>query len=351
MAATASLAHAQVAEDAAAVQLIRTRLEKTAPGTAVAAAILTPAGTRTYFEGVTGNPHQPKPDADTLFEIGSVTKTFTAALLAEMVGRGEVRLDTPLRSLLPTHVKLGKEEPRAITLEDLSAHRSGLPRLPTGLRFLYVSLRNMSNPYADYIPEDLWKWFDGRDVSSVGNKVEYSNLAVGTLGAVLARRLGVNYEQAVRTRLLAPLGMPNTFIEIPAARRPLLAQPHDEKGRAVPAWDLPAIEGAGALRSNLGDMITWLRANIEQHPPLSAMLYTPRAEMDKDIQVGLGWIISKDAKGTVIWHNGGTGGSRSFIGFDPVSREGVVVLTNSAVEADSLAMSLLRTLGPKAEQP
>src|SRR5689334_1020665 len=149
-------------------------------------------------------------DGDTLFEIGSITKVFTALLLAEAVQRGEVSLEEPVAKLLPAAVKVPARGGREITLLDLSTHSSGLPSLPSNL-----NPKDPANPYADYSVEQLYAFLSSAQLSrDVGSKYEYSNLGVGLLGHALALRDGQSYEQLVRSRISGPLGMPSTVITL-----------------------------------------------------------------------------------------------------------------------------------------
>src|SRR5262249_11166935 len=125
-------------------------------------------------------------DGDTVFEIGSITKVFTSLLLADAVKRREVALTDPISKFLPDRVKSPERGDRAITLQDLSTHTSGLPRLPANF-----APKNASNPYADYSVEDLYQFLGGYQLTrDIGTQYEYSNLGGGLLGHVLALRAG-----------------------------------------------------------------------------------------------------------------------------------------------------------------
>ena len=167
--------------------------------------LIDPKGRRVIAQGSFTH-DDPRPvDGDTLFEIGSVTKVFTTLLLADMVRRGEVTLDDPVAKFLPPDVTV-PERGRAITLQDLATHTSGLPRLPTNF-----APRDFTNPYADYsvaaLPVPVRPRADARRRRAI---LEYSNLGVGLLGHVLARRAGVDYEALVVARIAKPLGLMST---------------------------------------------------------------------------------------------------------------------------------------------
>ena len=281
-------------------------------------------------------------DGRTLFEIGSITKVFTGILLADMVGRGEVRLEDPVAQFLPEGRSVPSRNGKQIRLVDLATHSSGLPRMPSNF-----APADPSNPYADYSAERLYEFLRGHTLTrDIGERAEYSNIGVGLLGHALSRRAGRPYEALVTERILEPLGMTNTRIALRPEDRARLAPGHSAAGMPVPNWDLDALAGAGALRSNVDDMLTFLAANI--NPPESRIgrairtAQTPRMAFNDTMRVGLLWLTQTTGFGrTVVWHNGGTAGYRTYIGFDPERRVGVVVLSNRNNGVDRIGQHLL----------
>ncbi|MXV90326.1 MAG: beta-lactamase family protein [Acidimicrobiia bacterium] len=282
------------------------------------------------------------PDGDTVFEIGSVTKVFTSIVLADLELSGDLALDTPVQSLVGDEVRVPVRDGAEITLGHLATHSSGLPRLPDNL-----APADWANPYADYTVEHLYEFLAGHKLArDIGEAVEYSNLGYGLLGHVLALREGVDYETLITQRILEPLEMSDTAVELTPPSRERLAPGHDEELQPVPNWDIPTLAGAGSLRSTVNDLLIFLEANLglRQTPLREAMAHThvpqvtdPALGMD----IGLGWIIADEGDRRFVWHNGATGGYSSFIGFDPQAREGVVVLSNSVISVDGLAYRLL----------
>jgi CubicO group peptidase (beta-lactamase class C family) len=317
--------------------------------TCIVVGVIDGAGRRSVSAG-TLSPAGAAPDGNTVFEIGSVTKVFTSALLAEMAQRGDVRLDEPVAKLLPPDVKVPLRG-RPITLADLATHTSGLPRLPSNM-----APKNASNPYADYTVQQMYAFLSGYALArDVGVQYEYSNLGAGLLGHALALRAAASYEDALVRRVLTPLGMTDTRITLIPAMRGRLAAGHNQAGYAVPNWDLPALAGAGALRSTVNDMLTFLQANMK--PPATAVgralaeTHTPRHPLGAAPgRIGLGWHIRPSSRGDIVWHNGGTGGYHSFIGFDPARGIGVVVLHNSAASIDDIGLHLLDETVPLAKR-
>lgn len=304
--------------------------------------------TRVLAAGTAGGPGARPLDGRTVFEIGSVTKVFTAALLAEMAGRGEVRLDEPVASLLPPGTRVPAQQGRDITLLDLATHRSALPRLPANL-----VAKDPANPYAAYSTGALYEFLAGyRPTRAIGSLYEYSNLGVGLLAHALEHRAGKGYEQLLIERVLDPLGLADTRVTLSPGQRARFAAGHDEGGAAVPPWDFPALGGAGALRSTADDLLRFLAAHLDSSgSDLSAALRETRRRRNMaggtTVDIGLTWHIIQRPAGPMVVHNGGTGGFRSWIGFDPARRAGVVVLVNSAVDADDIGRHLLDPAMPR----
>ena len=284
-------------------------------------------------------------DEHTIYEIGSISKVFTAILLAQQVVNGKMKLDDPIKKYLPTEVKIPERNNKEITLGNLSDHTSGLPRMPTNF-----SPANPNNPYADYTVKQLFDFISGYELTrDIGAQYEYSNLAQGLLGTILARQAGSSYEALMIKNIAAPLAMNETRITFDDNMKKNLAMGHSE-GTQVENWDIPTLSGAGAIRSSTHDMLKFLAANmgLTKTSLRKAMDLSHRMRHDKagDMRVGLGWHIAKGKNGDVIWHNGGTGGYRTFAGFVKETGVGVVVLTNSNAGADDIGFHLLNPDAP-----
>jgi CubicO group peptidase (beta-lactamase class C family) len=286
-------------------------------------------------------------DGDTLFEIGSMSKVFTSLLLTDAVQRGEVALTDPIAKYLPSNVKV-PERGRAITLQDLSNHTSGLPRLPGNF-----NPKDGENPYADYSVEQLYQFLSTYGLTrDVGASYEYSNLGAGLLGHLLARRAGTDYESLVKARITGPLGMRSTTVTLTPPMVARLAPGYDRLLQPAKNWDLPTLAGAGALRSSANDILTFLAAangygQSALTPAFNAMLQA-RRPAGGNMEIALGWHVASSNGKSIVWHNGGTGGYRTFMGFDPDARTGVVVLTNAASPAgpDDIGRHLLDQKSP-----
>ncbi len=290
----------------------------------------------------------PPVDENTLFEIGSITKVFTAAVLADMVQKGQVALEEPVGKLLPPSARVPSRGGREITLVDLATHRSGLPRLPDGF-----DPNDMQNPYADYSEAKLLAFLAKHELGrDIGSRYEYSNLGVGLLGYALARRAGVSYEALVIERIARPLGMADTRIELTPGQLPRLARGH-AGGREVASWDFDALAGAGALRSTARDLLRFVAANLGlvQGDPVPALASMRSAKWETgvtDLSIAFGWHVWSKYGSTLFWHNGATGGYHGFCGYDLEKQLAVVVLANGSEDIDAIGLHLLQ---PQFELP
>lgn len=282
------------------------------------------------------------PDGDTVFEIGSITKVFTAILLADMVLKNEVKLDDRLAKYLPEGVQVPSFEGREITLIDLSTQTSALPSLPNNFR-----PADMTNPYADYKVEQLYEFLGKYQLKRApGEKYEYSNMGVGLLGQALARRAGMSYEALVTERILKPLKMTRSSIELSEAQKANFAFGHTAKLAVTKNWDLPVFAGAGALRSTVNDMLKFMAANLgtTETPLKKAMEMTHATQKPTgvaDLDIGMNWHVFRKFQTDVVWHNGGTGGYRTWAGFVKAKKQAVVVLCNTSFGVDDLGLHFL----------
>ncbi len=280
------------------------------------------------------------PDADTVFEIGSVTKTFTALVLAQGVLAQRWTLSTPVANLVPDY-KIPSRDGKPITLGLLAEQFSGLPRLPGNLQ-----PADLGNPYADYGRGQLKAFLASYSLPrDPGAAYEYSNLGFGLLGEALAQHSQLDYDALVRRDVLAPLGMHSTGVALTTSLRERLAVGHDEEGQPARHWQFGALAGAGALVSTGRDMSRYLQANmgVLQTPLAAAMrlAHEARGDIGGADRIGLAWMTRHTADGDVVWHNGETGGYSSFIGFTSDGQRGVVILTNGTGAPQELGFAAL----------
>jgi D-alanyl-D-alanine-carboxypeptidase/D-alanyl-D-alanine-endopeptidase len=313
----------------------------------VAVGVLRGGRTWVMGSGTAGSGGPSPPATDTVFEIGSITKVFTATLLAGMVDEGLLALDDPVQKYLPPAVQLPVLG-RPMTLADLATHTAGLPRQPHG--FILRSVRHRRNPYAWFTVDDLYAGLPAMRLRrEPGGRPRYSNLGYGLLGHILALVSGHSYEQLIQERICRPLELEDTRVTVPPGALERFAQGHNRRRRAVAHWDLPVLAGAGALRSTVADLLRFLRLQLGEGDPAlaraAAMTHAPRAH-HCGLTVGLGWtrLPLLGTEHELLFHNGGTGGFRSFAGFVPATHTAAVVLSNSARSVDALGFRILERI-------
>ncbi len=296
----------------------------------------------TYGFGRIGDSDSARPNEDTVFEIGSISKVFTALVLADSTVRGDVRLDQPVNELLPAGASLASPDGQAVTLKHLATHSSGLPALPPNL-----TPTSLDDPYAQYTPALLYQSLTSTPLASTpGTKYAYSNFGAGLLGQVLADREGTTYGALLAQRITEPLGMNRTGRGLPADN---VASGHDADGAPVAYWEFDALAGAGAIRSSVSDMIRFARANLVRSNDALGRALALAQEVHADLpgsRVGLGWHIGHGGPlDGIRWHNGQTGGFHSFMAIDPGGQKAAILLANTAsVRLDELGVALLRAL-------
>jgi len=317
----------------------------------VAVAIVTESGV-TFYQAGQFSATDPRPiTPDTQFEIGSVTKVFTALLLAESERLGKVHRDDPAAKFLlpaddPAVPALAK-----VTLLTLATHTSGLPRLPPNF-----APANPLDPYADYTLENLRAALrqSAQNVQAPAD-YSYSNYGFSVLGQALATAWGKPYAEILRERVLDPLGLEKTSISLPGVPAPANFAPGHRQETLVPNWTQEATAPAGGLRSSTREMAKFLQACLDlRATPLDASL----AETAKPLRplgtqpgfIGLAWHLTT-GKTPIVWQNGETGGYYSFVGYQLTKKRGIVMLTNSERLVDALAIKLLKASDSSGTKP
>lgn len=287
-------------------------------------------GVRRVFSFGAGRP-------DSIYEIGSITKAFTGLMLAQMAAQGKVRLDEPVRELLPPGT-VTKPAGQEITLLDLATRRSGLPPMPDNL-----NLANMEEPYADYHTAEMLAYIGKHGVANSNRASSaFGALGFGLLGVALANRAGTSYEALLKEQIAGPLGLNDTVIALTPEQKDRMIAGHDQFHGPAKAWDSDALAGAIAIRSTAGDMLTYLEANL--HPeyvkpvagfPGSKTLavalvesHQPQTEGAGGMRLALGWTYQPETGN--YWQNGATAEHSSYAFFNPKGDYAAVVLLNGS---------------------
>ncbi|WP_162435261.1 serine hydrolase [Pseudoxanthomonas koreensis] len=264
---------------------------------------------------------------DSAFEIGSVSKTMTAALLADLLLQGQGSLDDTLASWLPEGTKVPDWQGQPILLRHVVTHTSGLPALPSRL-----GATSMDDPYAKLDEAALLASLGEATLSSApGARFEYSNFASMLLSYAVARRAGTDFETLARERLFAPLGMDHAYVN----RKPegvRVASGHTPNARPAPAWNFATnLAGVGGVRATLEDMVRYVQAGLGwTDAAIGAALEKTHAPVSEQPPMGMNWMMAPVAGRTVLVHEGGTGGFSSFVSLDPQRQRGVGVLSDTA---------------------
>jgi serine-type D-Ala-D-Ala carboxypeptidase/endopeptidase len=267
------------------------------------------------------------PDGDTAFEIGSVTKVFTALLAADAEAREELALDWPVSKVLPAGVTAPEHSEGPITLRHLATHTSGLPRMPSNF-----APGDPDDPFADYDQVKLHDFLNAHQLGRApGEAYAYSNVGMGLLGYLVATNAGGSWSATLAERVLGPLGLSGTSVSPLEGQRAAVG--HDGASRPVLSWAMNVLGGAGDLTSTANDMLAFLAHQLD--PPEGALGAAIRATQEDQriagaMGMGLGWHLGlMGAVGDPLrWHNGQTAGFHSYVAFDPVGRFGVVVLAS-----------------------
>lgn len=278
-------------------------------------------------------------DANSIFEIGSITKVFTGIMLADEVINGRMQLTDNIARYLP----VGSDAAQRVNMLQLSTHSSGAPRLADNF---WSSVSDNGNPYASYSERELYSYLENMKLRGTpGTHYSYSNVGTGILGNILCKQYGTSYEELVKKKVCEPCGMTSTVMNIPSKETANLAKGHS-KGRVVNNWDFQdATAGQGALRSSVKDMMSFMRHNLSPSGELEAAInlasQTHFTDNRTGQMMGLGWHIGWFNEHKYLEHTGGTGGYRSFIGLIPGTNTGVVVLGNSDNDVAAIGLKLL----------
>jgi len=318
-------------------------------------------GTRIFIFGNMSKAHNIPVSENTLFDIGTITKTFTTLLLADMVEQGIVNLTDPIEKYLPASIKVPEFKGHKITLADLATHTSGLPFLPSNI-WINNKVGGMIN--SNYTANQMYTALSNFTLTrEPGSKFLYSDFGMGLLGYILSLKAGVPYEQLVKDRVLNVLGMNNTKITLSQSDIKNRFPVGHKDGSEINTPTIPTvIEGAGAFRSTASDLLKYLSANLGflhtkldsaiqlQHLIRHPATYPPVNPMNYSEYVALGWRVLTNFGTETFAHEGEINGWEAFVGFTPIKQDGVALLCScdsKDVDMNTLGFVLLHLTGTK----
>lgn len=307
----------------------------------IVAALITPTGRISAVAGDAKSKDGKSLSATTVFEIGSITKIVTGTLFAEAIRRGEVQETDRLVTLLPEFTYPAMSD--RITLLDLATHRSGLPSFPIGYK-----PPDPLDPWATVDSAALAQGFAAGSLRfAPSEKAEYSNVGAGLLGRVLVRRAKMrDYEALAQSRFAGPLKLRDFNVSLTPAQRARKAIGHSAGTNPTSDWQIPYLAGAGAINSTLDDMTRLAAACLDTaNGPLAGAIrdaQRPRRDFQGPMRIGLHWITyPRPDSSVIVWHNGGTGGFRTWLGCNQRTGVAAVVMTNSDQGVDDIGLHLV----------
>ncbi len=320
--------HAAAMTDAELKTIAEQRVLGDRTGACFAVAVIDQTVSRAYVCADPKNLNRISPT--TAFEIGSISKTMTSALLADLILQGKASLEDPLSNFLPAGTVVPTFEGKPILIKHIVTHTSGLQVTPD-----FGAAPNMENPYANIDEASLLKTLSNAKLQRApGSQFEYSNYAMMLLTSIIAKRANTDFETLLRTRLFTPAGMKNSYIN----QKPKdikAAQGHTPNNKITPAWTFKTnAAGVGGIRATLDDMVSYLQAEIgKTQSTISPALKMTQQKIKTDAnnKMAMNWMLAPLDNRSVYMHEGGTGGFSAFTAFDLEKQRGVVILSDTAI--------------------
>jgi len=282
---------------------------------------------------------------NSIFQIASITKVFTSLLLQILCDEKVVKMEQTLDELIGTKFKLSNDA-KKITLKQLATHTSGLPNIPKEIQNKILNQFGKEglvlNPYSHIDTNLVFKYLeDTKDNHKMGNFV-YSNYGMGLLGHILELITNKSYEALIIEKILNPLKMENTNTSLTQETKELLTKGYNAKGKQTPLWEFNALYGAGAINSNVADMLKFIKSNFDTNSTLYNSFYSISNS-------NIGWMEAGFMENffgnkNILWHNGMVGGYSSYLSIDPNKKTGLIVLTNRSIDVTMLGIMLTRQI-------
>ncbi|MFH1118323.1 MAG: serine hydrolase domain-containing protein [Bacteroidota bacterium] len=259
------------------------------------------------------------------FEIGSITKTFTATMLAKLVYEGLIDLNEPVSNILPCKLKQDEVNGQRVTILQLANHTSGFPKEPD----INLNMHIPASPYKNYDKSKLYDFLSNRLILQhiPGEKREYSNLGGGLLGHLIELITGKSYELYLQESICEPLKMNRTFVTIDSQRKEYIVPGRSPYGKIVPNWELGILVGGGGIKSTAEDMVKYLHAQMTD-TTFFLLTQMPTMQYSEHNTAGLGWAWYNHEKYKFVDATGGTGGYSCIVIFERSTQTAIVLLTN-----------------------
>ncbi len=296
-----------------------------------------------YTQGWQNKAEKIPVSTDSVYEIGSITKTYTSLLLAIMSEKHGFNINDTVQSHWPKLFKLEDQKNQAITFKHLATHTSGLPRLPGNLNLF------SNDPYADYGRNEMIKGVIDAQPKIAGSKYNYSNFGAGLLGESMAVIGKESYNELIIKHILEPLNLTGTYMTLDTVPKTHLVQGYAGNS-TTNAWRFQALAGAGSIRSSIKDLLAYGVAYLgpnDNHLADAMKLATSVQYHTDEVKMGLGWHFSHSGH---LWHNGATGGFSSILIINPNQQKVVAAITNDSISTDTniedIAMHLMDSSMP-----
>jgi CubicO group peptidase (beta-lactamase class C family) len=300
-----------------------------------------------YRYGSTSKDSLNTPTEETIFEIGGLTKVFTASLINLLVADGIMEYDSSFNHYLPPEYQ--NEKTAKITINDLVIHTSGLPKLP--LEF-GVKENETNNPYAFYTKNDLLDFYKNYSpIPGNSGKYHYSTLNYALLEVAIEYATNQSFETVLKEKIFSPLDMQNSSITINEKQTKQVTCGYTVAGVETPIWQFQSFAASEGVKSTAADLLKFLACNLNQiHPEIAANfsqthVQSIETEFNKNAYMTKGWHLVKNKKYyDSFLHAGNTSGQRAFMGFVKETQTAVVMLSNSEYRTDGLGYLILRLL-------
>lgn len=282
------------------------------------------------------------PTDTTYYEIGSLTKTFTAWLIAKAIEENKLSLNEDIRNYLPfskDSLKNLRFKDYNITIKNLITHTSGIPRIPSDLS--KQKKFDINNPYKNYTYNQLFNYLKTLDFTNdTSAAFNYSNTGYALLGIILENIYKDSLQNILNKNLLNAYQLNHTKLKLSINEK--LIQGFNSSEQPAMPWDMDVYKSAGAIKSNLNDLIKYIQMHLNNTSVFATthhILY-----QDHINTMGYAWFITSIKNKNVYWHNGATFGYYSFVGFSLDKKIAVVILSNSGKINDFIGVQLLRYL-------